>query len=236
MRLKNILPTTLCVLALSTWALSTSASAGVYGSSSETSIATASDAALSSHSMLASSGFSPSFLSMHDAESGEELAQAVLTETDVPGTSLFSSEKKQQSLELNKQSAQDAAVQQQRAGFSLRGLFRGQGEPSLLVFFFCMAFIGLMIVGIRLEILRRRAEHAAFYDFEMAAQQSHQQQRHHRQKSTVIYVQTPSSTHRSAEQPRRHRRRRSSNSEGHSTHRRRHQSTHPVVIEGRLAS
>jgi hypothetical protein len=168
---------------------------------------------------------------MHDAESGEELAQAVLTETDVPGTSLFSSEKKQQSLELNKQPAQQSATQQQRAGFSLRGLFRGQGEPSLLVFFFCMAFIGLMIVGIRLEILRRRAEHAAFYDFEMATQQ-----RHHRQKSTVIYVQTPSSTHRSAEQPRRHRRRRSSHSEGHSTHRRRHQSTHPVIIEGRLAS
>ena len=134
---------------------------------------------------------------------------------------------------------------QKRSGFSLVGLFRGQQEPpSLFTFFFGIAFVGLMVAGVRLEYLRRRAEQQAIYEMELASHHHRHHRRHrrrsHRPRSTVVYVQTPTSMHQTPSEPRRHRRRRSSShGESRSASRRRHRShdsTHPVTIEGRLAS
>ena len=179
------------------------------------------------------------------SETGDQLAEAILPSEDIPQKSLLVTANEHPDLKpvegISKQTKtieqRIADIQSLRAGFSLDGLFRRTGDSSLGSMFIGMAFIGLVVGGIRLEILRRRAEKSAFYGVELAKHRSH------RLHITVIYVATPHSTgsgraSSTSSHGRRCRRHRSSHSEhGLSSqgNRRSYEPTHPVTIKGRLA-
>jgi hypothetical protein len=230
----KIISTAVCVAAMSPVAW-----AGVLSTSGSNLPATTTKSLL-----LASTSVSATTMS----ETGDQLADAILSSEDVPRTSLLVTANEHPDLRPIEGFSQQtrtikqriAEIQSQRAGFSLDGLFRGNGDSSLGSMFVGMAFIGPVVGGIRLEILRRRAEKSAFYGAVLAK---------HRPRSMVIYVETPQTTgSRNASSTasstashggRRRRRRRSSHSEhGHSStrrHQRSYEPTHPVTVEGRLA-
>jgi hypothetical protein len=241
----------LCALAVTALALvlctgSNSASAGmldVPATSSETSTPTASvnhpacDPALFASTTLASTTFSHSLAILLAPESGDQLAQSILPLSDLPEINLLESNLSQTGVKLSRSSAATAdfadrlaAMERQRAGLSLKALFRGGDNNSLVTFFVGMAFVGIVVAGIRLETLRRRSEQAAFYGSELA---SHH--RRHRHRSAVIYVQTPSRTSGSFEPRRRRRRSSRHSSTQHSSKKSGFDSTHPITIESRLA-
>ena len=223
-------------------AVSSHVKAGLFGmdaGSSDTVMATSIATAAEESVLLASASFSISEPSMLAPENGDQLAAAVLPTSDLPKHNLLMGKSKGFDIttampeKIAKPTTDRVAAQQKRAGFTLAGLFRSQGEHSLLSFFVCMAFIGIVVAGARLEFLRRKYQQDAFYGSELI---NHHRQ--HRPRSKVIYVQTSPSPTRSSG-TRRRRRRSSSHSHSHhrsSSHRRRsHRSTHPVTVEGRLA-
>lgn len=189
--------------------------------------------------LLASAPYSPLVASMTAPETGDELTAAILPSADLPKRNLMAKQIATRELTTEKidaaprAKADPWAERQQRAGFTLSGLFRSEGNPSLATFFVTMAVIGIAVAGVRLEILRRRSEQDAFYGSELV-----KHRRRHRQRSTVIYVQTERSPSRSSQSHRR-RRRSSSHNTGQRSRRgshRNYDSTHPVTIEGRLAT